>query len=73
MAGWTRVWHRPSLTGWWSEQQVDERRAPRVRRDARGDRVRALVAGGATVTGAAAEVGVHVRTAHRYLAVTSTY
>jgi len=68
MAGWTRLWHEPSLPGWWAAQRVDLRRAPRVRSDARADQVRALVAGGSTVAAAAAEAGVTERTAYRYLA-----
>jgi len=69
MAGWTRLWHGPSLPGWWAAQRVDSRPAARVRRDARADRVRELVAGGATVTRAAAEVGVEKSSAYRYLRV----
>ncbi len=69
MAGWTRLWHGPSLAGWWAAQRVDARGAARVRRDARADRVRALVAGGATVAAAAAEVGVNQTSAYRYLQV----
>jgi len=69
MAGWTRLWHAPSLPGWWAAQQIDPRTAARVRRDARAERVRALVAGGATVAGAAAEVGVNQTSVHRYLRV----
>jgi hypothetical protein len=65
MAGWTRRWHGPSLPGWWAAQQVDPRGAAQVRRDARADRVRALVAGAV----AAAEVGVNPSSAHRYLRV----
>jgi len=57
MAGWTLRWPGPSLPGWWAAQRVDCRPGARVRRDARADRVRALVAGGATVVAAAAEVG----------------
>ncbi len=67
MAGWTRLWHGPSLPGWWAAQRVDSRPAARVRRDARADRVYELVAGGATVAAAAAEVGVDPSSAHRYL------
>jgi len=67
MAGWTRLWHGPSLPGWWAAQRVESRPAARVRRDARADRVRALVAGGATVTAAAAQVGVDPSGAYRYL------
>jgi len=67
MAGWTRLWHGPSLSGWWAAQQIDPRPAARVRRDARAERVRALVAGGATVPVAAAEVGVNQTSAYRYL------
>ncbi len=69
MAGWTRLWHGPSLSGWWAAQRVDPRGVARVRRDARGDRVRALVAGGLTVAAAAAEVGVSKSSAFRYLQV----
>jgi len=43
MAGWARLWHGPSLAGWWAAQRVDPRTAARVRRDARAERVRALV------------------------------
>ncbi len=67
MAGWTRLWHGPSLPGWWAAQRVDSRPAARVRRDARADRVRELVTGGATVAAAAAEVGVDPSSAYRYL------
>jgi len=67
MVGWTRLWHGPSLTGWWAAQRVDSRPAARVRRDARADRVRVLVAAGATVADAAAEVGVSPSSAFRYL------
>jgi len=67
MAGWTRRWHGPSLPGWWAAQRVESRAAARVRRDARAHRVRALVAGGATVAVAAAEVGVTPSSAYRYL------
>ncbi len=67
MAGWTRLWHGPSLPGWWAAQRVDSRPAARVRRDARAEWVRELVAGGATVAAAAAEVGVSPSSAHRYL------
>jgi len=67
MAGWTRLWHGPSLPGWWTAQRVDARPAARVRRDARADRVRVLVAAGATVAAAAAEVGVSPSSAFRYL------
>ncbi len=69
MVGWTRLWHGPSLPGWWAAQRVDSRPAARVRRDARADRVRALVAEGATVAAAAAEVGVSPSSAFRYLQV----
>jgi len=67
MAGWTRLWHGPSLPAWWSTQQVDLRTAARVRGDARAERVRTLIADGTTVTRAAAEVGVNRTTAYRYL------
>jgi len=67
MAGWTRRWDGPSLPEWWAAQRVDPRGAARVRRDACGDRVRELVAGGASVAAAAATVGVHPSTAHRHL------
>jgi len=67
MAGWTRRWHGPSLPGWWAAQRVDSRPAARVRRDARAGGVCALVAGGATVATAAAEVGVTQSSAYRYL------
>jgi len=67
MAGWTRLWHGPSLPGWWAAQRVDARGAARVQRDARADRVRALVAAGATVPSAAAQVGVQRSSAYRYL------
>ncbi len=69
MAGWTRLWHGPSLPGWWTEQRVDTRRVARVRRDARAERVRGLVAAGVTVAAAAAEVGVTRSSAYRYLRV----
>jgi len=69
MAGWTRLWHGSSLPGWWAAQRVDSRPAARVRRDARAERVCALVADGATVAAAAAEVGVDPSSAHRYLQV----
>jgi len=69
MAGWTRLWHGPSLAGWWMAQRVDSRPAARVRRDGRAERVRALVAGGATVAAAAAEAGVNPSSAYRYLQV----
>ncbi len=69
MVGWTRLWHGPSLPGWWAAQRVESRRAARVRRDARADRVHGLVAGGATVAGAAATVGVSPSSAYRYLRV----
>jgi len=72
MAGWTRLWHGPSLPGWWAAKRVDSRPAARVRRDARADRVRALVAGGATVAVAAAEVGVSPSSAFRYLQAART-
>ncbi len=67
MAGWTRMWHTPSLPGWWVAQQIDLRTAAQVRRDDRAERVRGLVAGGATIPGAAAEVGVDQTSAYRYL------
>jgi len=67
MAGWTRMWHTPSLSGWWAAQKVDPRTAVQARRDDRAERVRGLVAGGATVSGAAAEVGVDQTSAYRYL------
>jgi hypothetical protein len=69
MAGWTRLRHGPSLPGWWSAQRVDPRTAAQVRRDARADRVRALVAEGATVAAAATEIGVSQTSAYRYLQV----
>jgi len=69
MAGWTRRWHGPSLPGWWAAQQIDSRTAARVRRDARAGRVRVLVAEGATVAAAAAQVGVDKSSAYRYLQV----
>jgi len=69
MAGWTRLWHGPSLPGWWTAQRVDPRPPARVRREACADRVRALVAGGATAAAAAAEVGVEKSSAYRYLRV----
>ena len=67
MVGWTRLWHGPSLSGWWAVQRVDVGTTARVRRDARARRVRALVAGGATVVAAAAEVGVEKSSAYRYM------
>ncbi len=67
MVGWTRRWHGPSLPGWWAAQRVESRPPARVRRDARADRVRGLVAAGATVAVAAAEVGVDPSSAYRYL------
>jgi len=67
MAGWTRLWHGPSLPGWWAAQRIESCPAARVRRDARAERVRALVAGGATAAAAAAEVGVEKSSAYRYL------
>jgi len=67
MAGWTRLWHGPSLPGWWAAQRVESRPAALVRRDARAERVRARVAGGATAAAAAAEVGVEKSSAYRYL------
>jgi len=69
MAGWARVWHGPSLPGWWVLPRVESRTAARVRRDARADRVRALVAGGATVPAADAQVGVEKSTDYRDLRV----
>jgi len=69
MAGWTRLWHGPSLLGWWAAQRVDSRTGARVRRDARADEVRALVAGGATVAAAATEVGVDQTSAYRYMQI----
>jgi len=69
MAGWTRLWHGPSLPGWWIAPQVESRTAARVRGDARADRVRGLVAEGATVAVTAAEVGVSPSSAYRYLRV----
>ncbi len=42
----TRLWHGPSLPGWWAAQRVESRGAARVWRDARADRVRALVTEG---------------------------
>ncbi len=67
MAGWTRLWHGPSLPGWWIAPRVQSWTAARVRGDARADRVRGLVAAGATVKVAAAEAGVSPSSAHRYL------
>jgi len=67
MVGWTRLWHGPSLPGWWAAQQVDTRPAARARQQARSDRVRRLVTAGATVAVAAAEVGVDPSSAYRYL------
>ncbi len=69
MAGWTRLWHGPSLPGWWAVQRVDSRTGARVRRDARAGGVCALVAGGATVVAAAAAVGMDQSSAYRYLRV----
>jgi len=69
MAGWSRLWHAPSLPGWWTAQRVESRPAARMRRDARADRVRALVARGASAAAAAAEVGVEKSSAYRYLRV----
>ena len=69
VVGWTRLWHGPSLPGWWAAQRVESRPAALVRRDARADRVRSLVAGGAPVAAAAAEVGVSPSSAFRYLQV----
>ena len=67
VVGWTRLWHGPSLPGWWAAQRVESRPAARVRRDARAAQVRALVAGGATAAAAAAAVGVEKSSAYRYL------
>jgi len=67
MVGWSRLWHGPSLPGWWAAQRVESRPAALVRRDARAARVRSLVAGGAPVAAAAAEVGVSPSSAFRYL------
>jgi len=69
MVGWARLWHGPSLPGWWTAQRVDCRPAARVRGDVRADRVRALVANGVTAAAAAAEVGVCSSSAFRYLRV----
>ncbi len=68
MAGWTRLWHGPSLPGWWAAQRADPRRVDQRRRDVCADRVRELVAGGSAVAAAAAAAGVTERTAYRYLA-----
>lgn len=67
MAGWSRVWHAPSLPRWWAARHVDPRTGPQRLADDRARRVRALVAEGATAAAAAAQVGVCERTAHRYL------
>jgi len=67
MAGWTRLWHGPSLPGWRAAQRVDLRSVTRVWRDAGAERVRVLVAGCANVPAAAAEVGVTERTVYRHL------
>jgi len=68
LAGWTRLWHGPSLPGWWAALRADPRMVHQRRRDVRVDRVRELVAGGSTVAVAAAVFGVTERTAYRYLA-----
>jgi len=68
LAGWTRLWHGPSLPGWWAAQHVDPRTRAGVGRDARAVRVRALVADGSSVAAAAAVTGITERTAYRYLA-----
>jgi len=67
MAGWTRRWHAPALRGWWAQRGVELRTPQQVVGDRRRARVRALVGAGATREEAAAAVGVHPRTAYRYL------
>ena len=67
MAGWTRRWYGPSLPGWWAQRRVELRTPRQVLGDSRQARVRSLVAAGATVPGAAADVGVSASVAYRYL------
>jgi len=67
MAGWTRLWHGPSLPGWWAQWRVELRTPQQVLAEDRRARVRALVEAGATVPGAAAEVGISPSLAYRYL------
>ncbi len=67
MAGWTRRWNGPSLPGWWAQWRVELRTPQQLVAEDRRARVRALVAAGATVPGAAAEVGVSPSLAYRYL------
>jgi len=70
MAGWTRRWHGPSLSGWWAQRRVELRTPRQVLGDSRQARVRSLVAAGATVPRAAGEVGVSASIAYRYLRAT---
>jgi len=70
MAGWTRLWHGPSLPGWWAQRRVELRTPRQVLGDSRQARVRSLVAAGATVPRAAGEVGVSASIAYRYLRAT---
>lgn len=70
MAGWTRLWHGPSLSGWWAQRRVELRTPQQLVAADRRARVRALVAAGATVPGAADEVGVSASLAYRYLRAT---
>jgi hypothetical protein len=70
MAGWTRRWYGPSLPGWWAQRRVELRTPQQVVGDSRRARVRSLVAAGATVPGAAADVGVSASVAYRYLRAT---
>lgn len=70
MAGWTRRWHGPSLSGWWAQRRVELRTPRQVLAADRRARVRSLVAAGATVPRAAGEVGVSASIAYRYLRAT---
>jgi len=70
MAGWTRRWYGPSLPGWWAQWRVELRTPRQVVGDSRRAPVRSLVAAGATVPGAAADVGVSASVAYRYLRAT---
>jgi len=67
MTGWTRRWHAPALPDWWAQRGVELRTPQQVVGDRRRARVRELVAAGATVPVAAAEVGVTASVAYRYL------
>ncbi len=70
MAGWTRRWHGPSLSGWWAQRRVGLRTPRQVLAADRRSRVRSLVAAGATVPRAAGEVGVSASIAYCYLRAT---